>query len=79
MPRHFKSAHVSLRTRSRRRHAYRGSEVSEFEQRAAAAWIRAADAGVIDARELAWLLDKQHELRSRTEVQTVIEDLRPEQ
>lgn len=28
----------------------------EFAKRAASAWIRAADAGVIDARELAWLL-----------------------
>lgn len=28
----------------------------EFEQRAATAWIRAADAGLIDAAELAWLL-----------------------
>ncbi|WP_328603598.1 hypothetical protein OG943_26340 [Amycolatopsis sp. NBC_00345] len=28
----------------------------EFIERAASAWIRAADAGVIDARELAWLL-----------------------
>ncbi|SEO44774.1 hypothetical protein [Amycolatopsis saalfeldensis] len=28
----------------------------EFTERAASAWIRAADAGVIDAGELAWLL-----------------------
>ncbi|HEY3712051.1 MAG TPA: hypothetical protein VGL64_21930 [Amycolatopsis sp.] len=28
----------------------------EFAERAASAWIRAADAGVIDAGELAWLL-----------------------
>jgi hypothetical protein len=28
----------------------------EFTQRAARAWIRAADAGVIDADELTWLL-----------------------
>jgi hypothetical protein len=28
----------------------------EFTERAAIAWIRAADAGVIDAGELAWLL-----------------------
>lgn len=28
----------------------------EFVQRAATAWIRAADAGLIDAGELAWLL-----------------------
>jgi hypothetical protein len=29
----------------------------EFARRAAYAWIRAADAGLIDADELAWLLD----------------------
>ncbi|MET0132474.1 MAG: hypothetical protein ABW215_02665 [Kibdelosporangium sp.] len=28
----------------------------QFVRRAAVAWIRAADAGVIDAEELAWLL-----------------------
>jgi hypothetical protein len=28
----------------------------EFTRRAAVAWIRAADAGVIDADELTWLL-----------------------
>ena len=57
------SAHKTSRTRSRRRHAHRDSGVSEFEQRAAAAWIRAADAGVIDASELGWLLDTLHELQ----------------
>lgn len=53
--------------RSRRRHALRGSGASDFEQRAAAAWIRAADAGVIDAGELGWLLDTLQELQGRTD------------
>ena len=61
MPRHTMSAHSSSRTRSRRRDAHRGLGVSEFERRAATAWIRAADAGVIDAGELGWLLDTLHE------------------
>ncbi|VVJ21787.1 Uncharacterised protein [Amycolatopsis camponoti] len=29
----------------------------EFTRRAADAWVRAADAGVIDAAELVWLLN----------------------
>ncbi|WIX84571.1 hypothetical protein [Amycolatopsis sp. DG1A-15b] len=29
----------------------------EFSRRAADAWIRAADAGIIDAAELVWLLE----------------------
>jgi hypothetical protein len=32
------------------------TDTTEFAQRAAAAWIRAADAGVIDADELGYLL-----------------------
>jgi hypothetical protein len=64
------STHGSSRTRSHRAHAHRGARVSEFEQRAAAAWIRAADAGVIDSTELGWLLDKQHELRCHIEAHT---------
>jgi hypothetical protein len=63
MPRHIISTHKTSLARSRRRHAYRGSRAREFEQRAAAAWIRAADAGVIDADELGWLLDRLHELQ----------------
>lgn len=62
MPRHTMAAHNTSRTGSRRLHAHRVSRVSEFEQRAAAAWIRAADAGVVDSSELGWLLDTLHEL-----------------
>ncbi|MEU7785547.1 MULTISPECIES: hypothetical protein [unclassified Amycolatopsis] len=29
----------------------------EFTRRAADAWVRAADAGIIDAAELVWLLE----------------------
>ncbi|MBE1496137.1 hypothetical protein H4696_003237 [Amycolatopsis lexingtonensis] len=29
----------------------------EFTRRAAGAWVRAADAGIIDAAELVWLLE----------------------
>jgi hypothetical protein len=32
--------------------------VTEFDRRAAVAWIRAADAGLIDADELAYLLTR---------------------
>ncbi|MGH9062004.1 MAG: hypothetical protein ACRDZY_21190 [Acidimicrobiales bacterium] len=39
-----------------RKHDTRPPVDREFTERAASAWIRAADAGVIDARELAWLL-----------------------
>jgi uncharacterized membrane protein YebE (DUF533 family) len=35
----------------------------EFEHRVAVACIRAADAGVIDADELAWLLEALHARR----------------
>jgi hypothetical protein len=41
--------------------------VSEFELRAATAWVRAADAGVIGASELGWLLDKLHKQQRHTE------------
>jgi len=37
-------------------HATRPLLTREFTRRAAEAWIRAADAGVIDATELVWLL-----------------------
>jgi hypothetical protein len=37
-------------------HATRPLLTREFTRRAAAAWIRAADAGLIDATELVWLL-----------------------
>ncbi|MDT7796750.1 MAG: hypothetical protein QOI78_183 [Actinomycetota bacterium] len=37
-------------------HATRPLLTPEFTRRAACAWIRAADAGLIDAAELAWLL-----------------------
>ncbi|WP_158895883.1 hypothetical protein [Amycolatopsis anabasis] len=40
--------------------AGRGRGRSAFERRAAVAWIRAADAGLIDADELGWLLDGLH-------------------
>jgi hypothetical protein len=73
MPRHSMSAHSASWTRSHRRHAHRGAAVSEFEQRAAAAWIRAADAGVIDSTELGWLLDR---LPFHTATQTT-DDHRP--
>jgi hypothetical protein len=78
MLKHIMSAHRTSRTRSHQRHAHPGSGVTEFEQRAATAWIRAADAGVIDVGELGWLLDKLHELGSPTEVPTVTDDHRPQ-
>ncbi|HEX6353434.1 hypothetical protein [Actinophytocola sp.] len=78
MRKHLTSAHRTPWTRTRRRHAHHGSGVTEFEQRAAAAWIRAADAGVIDVDELGWLLDKLHELASPTEVPTASDDHRPQ-
>jgi hypothetical protein len=53
-------------TRARRRHTHCDSEVSEFELRAATAWVRAADAGVIGASELGWLLDKLHKQQRHT-------------
>jgi hypothetical protein len=37
-------------------HATRPLLTREFTRRAAGAWIRAADAGLIDAAELVWLL-----------------------
>jgi hypothetical protein len=37
-------------------HATRPLLTGEFTRRAACAWIRAADAGLIDATELVWLL-----------------------
>ncbi|WP_328450229.1 MULTISPECIES: hypothetical protein [unclassified Amycolatopsis] len=37
-------------------HATRPVVTREFTRRAAGAWIRAADAGLIDAAELVWLL-----------------------
>lgn len=53
-------------TRAGRRHRHCDSEVSEFELRAATAWVRAADAGVIGASELGWLLDKLHKQQRHT-------------
>lgn len=64
MPRHTKTAHSTAWTGSRHRHALRGSKENEFGQRAAVAWIRAADAGLIDASELGWLMDKLRELQA---------------
>jgi hypothetical protein len=37
-------------------HATKPLITREFSRRAACAWVRAADAGVIDADELVWLL-----------------------
>ena len=73
------SAHGPSRTGSRQRHTHHDSKESEFEQRAAIAWIRAADAGVIDAGELDWLLGMLRELQGHTDVQPVTDDHRPEQ
>jgi hypothetical protein len=79
MPRRTMTALSTSWTGSRHRHAHRGSEESEFGQRAAVAWIRAADAGLIDASELGWLLGKLSELQGHTEVRTVTDDQRPGQ
>lgn len=57
------TAHSTSWTGSRHRHADRGSKENEFGQRAAVAWIRAADAGLIDAGELRWLLGKLREMQ----------------
>lgn len=38
---------------------------TEFDRRAAVAWIRAADAGLIDAEELAYLLMRMAEQPTR--------------
>ncbi len=38
-------------------HARAPRDEPDFARRAAYAWIRAADAGVIDAGELSWLLE----------------------
>lgn len=73
------SAHSPSRMGPRQRHVHRGSKESEFEQRAATAWIRAADAGMIDADELAWLLGKLRELQGHTDVRPVTDDHRPGQ
>ncbi|MEA5365358.1 hypothetical protein VA596_37920 [Amycolatopsis sp., V23-08] len=49
-------------------HATKPLLTPEFTRRAACAWIRAADAGLIDAAELTWLLSHLPGDQARTVV-----------